>query len=408
MKYSNSVKYMNSFKPAESVSDVSLKRLRDLCTSLGRVNIGTSYICIPSGAAGYALSVMLESVFKSAGYNVGRITATGDFESRSTVFVNGAVPQIDDYNKCVAELKSVVQKNPDDTYCREEVTFALSLLICKLCACDYVILEGLSNEHGSIDSICAPYDLVIIPTVYDSSATDRQIKVLCDMIRRGAREVVSGNQRSSVYSLISNACLTTGARLNITAKPSFEPIEVSSRRISFSYADRAGYSMRGPSYIQRDCAMTVIESALAIRRDGIKMTWASIASGISTAGDTLCFDTVSVSPLILVDSATCADEAELTLTALNEIFGHCRASVCIPVDAIGLLTVFSEIDVSNVIIVGDGDVSDTEIPNIPCKDTRDAAKEILKSARDGSNVICLGSVKLAMSLRAELLRLMNG
>lgn len=408
MKYSNSLKYMNSFKSAESTSDVSLRRLRELCMSLGRVNIGTSYICVPSGAAGYAFSIMLESVIKSAGYNVGRITATGAFESRSTVFINGSVPSIDDYNKCVAELRSAVQKEPDEIYCREEATFALSLLLCKLCACNYVILEGMSNEHGSIDSICAPYDLVVIPTVYDSGATDGKIKVLCDMIRRGAREVVSGNQRSGIYSLISNACLTTGARLNITAKPSFEPAEISSRRISFSYADRSGYSMRSPSYIQRDCAMVVIESALAIRRDGVKMTWASIASGISAANDTLCFDTVSVSPLILVDSAECIDEAELTLTAVNEIFKPCRAVVCVPREAIDLLTVFSRTDISNVIIVGDDDAPSTEMPYVLCKDTKIAAKAILQSSKEGNDVICLGSVTFALRLRSDMLRLLNG
>ena len=68
MKYVNSMKYMNSFESAGDLSLVSQKRIRDLCSDLGRINVGTSGIFLPSGQASHATAVMLESVIKNAGY----------------------------------------------------------------------------------------------------------------------------------------------------------------------------------------------------------------------------------------------------------------------------------------------------------------------------------------------------
>ena len=99
MKYVNSLKYMNSFERAESYSDLSIKRIRELCVSLGRINIGTSSIVIPRGASGHAAAVMLESVIKNAGYKVGRISSVGGYDSRAVVSLDGEIPEIEVYNR---------------------------------------------------------------------------------------------------------------------------------------------------------------------------------------------------------------------------------------------------------------------------------------------------------------------
>ena len=189
---------------------------------LGRVNIGTKYVFVPSGTAGHASAIMLESVIKSAGYTVGRISSESDFDSRASVYVNGELPSIEDYNKSVAELKSVVIKNHETVYFKEEEVFALSLLITKLVGCEYVILEGLSDETVSLDSVCAPYDLIVIPALYCVEREGVDTQIICDAIRRGSREVVSGNQRASVYGHIMDVCASGGIRLDFTAKGSFE------------------------------------------------------------------------------------------------------------------------------------------------------------------------------------------
>ena len=413
MKYVNSLKYMNSFNAAKKRSEISHKRARELCELLGRIHIGTRYVCVPDGSAGHAIAVMLESVIKHAGYRVGRISSESDFDSRGTVFIDGEIPSIDDYNRSVAELKSAVQKTPDVTYYKEETVFALSLLLCKLEGCEYVILEGLSNDSYGLDAICAPYDLIIMPTIYEGGVEDSRIKTICDNIRKGTREVVSGNQRSEIYNIISNACALSGVRLYIPVKAQFEINGISSRRLEFSYGGRDGYVLKNPSQMQRDCAMTVIESALAIRRDGIKMPWGSIAQGIERATDTGCFDIISLSPAIITDTARTKEEIELLLKSFSEVLDDSvEFVVCLKTDRnktlAEQLSAFGGKRLRKVLVVCDGEpVSSADVPVTVCKSAADAARLIYDEPKENCSVLCIGDISFNKEFKAEFIRLMG-
>ncbi len=416
MKYANSLKYINSFVKSESSADISQKRVRCLCSALGRVNVGCKFIVVPYGCAGHASAVMLECVIKSAGYRVGRITSDADFESRSTVFLGGETVPIDDYNKCVAELKSIVSKTPDEHYLKEEICFALSLLLCKLYGCEFIILEGLCKEYSSLESICAPYELVLAPTVYSGENTP-ELFMMCDAVKRGVREVVSGNQKNAVYSEISNACMLTGVRLNVPAKPTFQVSETTARRVTFSYAERDGYVLKSPSLILRDCAMLVIESALALRRDGVKLPWASIQKGLENCKDTVCFDILSVSPSVIVDSASEKDEILSLIETFEETVEHMeRVTVCIKTDDICVLKeqlrAFEDKKIDKLIALGicaddisklSGICADVAV----CKSEAEAARAVHSAWREKQTVLCIGSVAFAREVKTEYIKLMG-
>ncbi len=410
MKYINSLKYMNSFASAADISDISLNRVIDMCMRLGRVNIGTTSIFVPGGASGHATSVMLETVIKDAGYRVGRITAEFGLDSRNIVYLDGANTSIDDYNRAVAEIKSAVQRDPHEEYFREELSFAMALLICKMNACDYIILEGLSSEHCDLASVCAPYDLVIAPTVHEEH--DTSVNAVCEAIRHGVREVISGNQKKSVYDMISKACVTSGVRLNFTSKTSFKSEELSSITLSFSYGDRSGYVLKSPSLLLRECSMLVIESALAIRRDGVKMPWMSIASGLASACGTGCFETLSVSPIAIFDSAKSYHEAELLNKTLDEVFGKPGAGdlwICIPYHAMDAIPAFEGRNISGIILVADeDDMEPYTVDTVFCKSPKHAAKEVYAKMRSGMDLICFGSVAFEAAVKSETLKLING
>ncbi len=413
MKYVNSLKYMNSFGAAEKRSEISQKRARELCELLGRVHIGTRYVCIPDGSAGHSISVMLESVIKHAGYRVGRISSEADLDSRGTVFIDGEIPSIDDYNRSVAELKNALQKTPDVTYYKEEATFALSLLLCKLEGCEYVILEGLSNDSYGLDAICAPYDLIIMPTIYEGGVEDSRIKAVCDSIRRGTREVVSGNQRSEIYNIISNACALSGVRLYIPVKAQFEINSISSRRLEFSYGGRDGYVLKNPSHMQRDCAMTVIESALAIRRDGVKMPWGSIAQGIERATDTGCFDIISLSPAIITDTAHTKEEIELLLKSFCEVFDDgVEFVICLKTDGdkalAEQLSAFKDKRIRKVLAMSDSELKlSVDTPVIACNSAKDFARLVYDEPKDSCAVLCMGDVSFNKDFKTEFIKLMG-
>ena len=407
MKYVNSLKYINSFDPA-GPGGVSAHRTSELCALLGKVNIGTNCIYIPQGATGHATAVLLESVIKSAGYKVGRIVFSCLCDSRGAVFLDGNIAPIEDYNRSVAELKSAVITNPEKKYCKEEAVFALSLLLCKLHGCDYVILEGASMYNEDVTSLCSPYDMVVIPTVYDGSA--EHIVPCCSAIKHGVRETVIGTQKKSIYDMISGACATSGVRLNITSKTSFKTEECSGIRSGFSYGDRSGYTIKSPSLIQRDCAMLVIECALAIRRDGVKLPWASITAGLASASGTGCFEMLSASPLILLDSASNKGEMALFLSTIDEVFGEGALkgfSICVPATATDLLGILEKYEPSALISVG-GEPSGTDCDGkFFCKECRDAAKLIMQNMRMGIDTVCFGSVEFELELSSEITKSMN-
>ena len=415
MKYANSLKYVNSFDEADSLSALSLKRIRDMCSELGRINVGAKCIVTPKCCAGYAGAVMLESVIKSAGYRVGRITSEYGFDSRTSVYLDGDIADIEDYNKCVAEIKSIVIKNPDEKYFRQEIVFVLSLLLCRLHGCEFIILEGLSDEGYSLDSLCAPFDLVVVPTVY-SSENDTTVKMACDAIKRGDREVLSGNQKNAVYTAISNACMHSGIRLNVTAKPTFSVASKSARRIEFSYADRDGYVLKSPSIILRDCAMLVIESALALRRDGIKMPWGSIASGLESCNNASCFDILSAAPTVVVDSACAVEEIASMLETFEETVEPLgEMTVCINSDSYSRLEsqlkAFEGKNLQRLIVCGISDPDDaalhTNFEITLCDSVLSAAKNVYQAFKEKRTVFSFGSVAFAQEIKTEFIKLMG-
>ena len=328
MKYANSLKYIESFKSAGE-SGVSRKRIAELCTALGKINVGARFIHTPGSVAGHGCGVLFEHCVKCAGYKIGRVIDPRGLDSRSCVFINCEIPSIEDYNKCVAELKSKVGKASESEYLKEEIAFVLSLLLCFYSGCEFIILEGTDKY----DRVCAPYELTVIPTLYGGEAGLEQIKPLCDAIRCGTREVVSGNQKSDVYNYISNVCAPAGQRLFIPVKSQFELTEVGARRVCFNYNGRDGFVLKTPSLIMRDCAMTVIEAIFAVRREGIRLPVSAMISGISEAGSCGSFELVSYSPTVISDNAVQTDEVAQTYKTLCEIFGEDKSfSVCIPAD----------------------------------------------------------------------------
>jgi folylpolyglutamate synthase/dihydropteroate synthase len=353
---------------------------------------------------------MLENVIKSAGYKVGRITSVGGYDSRAVVYLDGEIPPIDEYNRSVAELKGAALKYPDEKIFRQEASFILALLLCKMRGCEFLIFEGLSGGGYSFDAICAPYDLVLVPSIYDSDNVTAP--VCCEAIKRGVREVVSGNQKKNVYDDISTACVLGGVRLTFTSKQSFRVESVTSRGLTFTYSDRSGYALKSPSLVQRECAMLVIEAALAIRRDGVKVPWTSICTGLSQAQGTGCFETISVSPIVIMDSSKNADESAMLMLALDEVFGREKLSsfyVCLPREAASALSSFDIKEIEGLISLGDIGYSEScgkELSEIVCDSITECAREIQTLIRDGKNVICLGSCEFASEMKSTLARLM--
>ena len=403
MKYVNSLKYIDGFRLASAGDGVSLKRIAELCLSLGQINRGVRFIHVPEGVAGHGCALLLEGIIKAAGYRIGRICSTRGLDSRASVFVGGEIPSIEDYNKCVAEIKSKVNKNYESECCREEIIFVLSLLLCRLSGCEFIILEGTER----FDRVCAPFELAIIPTVYDTERATEKIHRLCDAVRCGTREVVSGNQRSDIYNYISTVCAPSGQRLFIPAKAQFELVEQSSRKIVFNYNGRDGFCLKTPSLIMRDCAMTSIEAIMAIRREGIRIPVSAMLSGIESAGSCGSFEIISYTPTVITDNSAESDEVCLMYKTFCEIFGEDKKfSVCIPAESNAemekLLSSIPDEKINKILVCGHNyDLNEYHSKSVSvCRTYKDASKIISSDKNFDSIWICFGG-ELSQKIKSE-------
>jgi len=398
MKYVNSLKYMHSFETSATPSDISSGRIAELCELLGRININTKSIFIPSGAAGHTAAVMIESVIKSEGYRVGRITSEFGFDCRKMVYIDAAQAGIEDFNRAVAELKAKVANITDKQFSREEVAFVLSLLLCRMCDCKYIIFEGMSCEDYDLASLCAPYDIVIVPEIREED--EKTLFVISKAISHSPRAIVSANQKINVYNKLSGVARTG---INLIAKKDFEVKHLSSIRLDFSYGSRDGYTIKTPSLIARECAMLVIDTAQAIRRDGVKVQWSNIESGLASAIGAVSFDTFSVSPLMLFDGARDKYEVSNLVSTMEEVLGENSLeglSLCLPTSAIDSASKFKDID--TLIIVGEpeGDIFVAQAENVIfCKDIKAAAKQLKDNIKNQKNTVAFGSVAFASELK---------
>ncbi len=403
MKYVNSLKYIDGFRLSSAGDGVSLKRIAELCSSLGQINRGVRFIHVPEGVAGHGCAILLEGIIKAAGYRIGRICSTREHDSRASVFVGGEIPNIEDYNKCVAEIKSKVNKNYESEYCKEEIIFVLSLLLCRLSGCEFIILEGTER----FDRVCAPFELAIIPTVYDTEHATEKIHRLCDSVRCGTREVVSGNQRSEIYNYISTVCAPSGQRLFIPAKAQFEVVEKSSRRLVFNYNGREGFCLKTPSLIMRDCAMTAIEAIMAIRREGIRIPMSAMLAGVEAAGSCGSFEVISYTPTVITDNSAEPDEVCLMYRTFCEMFGEDKKfSVCIPAESDSdierLLSSIPDGRINKILVCGHNyDLNQYHEKSVSvCRTYKDASK-IISADKDFDSVwICFGGV-LSQKIKFE-------
>ncbi len=408
MKYVNSLKYIENFPQSNDESMFSQRRIAELCKSLGGINVGVRFINIPSGVAGHGCAVMLENIIKDAGYTVGRIVSPQKREVRDCVLVGGEIPSIADFNGCVAEIKDKVSKNYQTLYLREEIVFVLSLLLCRLNGCDFIILEGTEK----FDRVCAPYELAIIPTIYASENAVERIVPLCDVIRRGTREVVSGNQKSDVYNYISSVCAPSGLRLFIPVKSQFEITDTGLRLLSFNYNGREGFRLKSPSYILRDCAMTVIEAVMAMRREGIRIPISAVISGLENAGCADSFEIISYMPTIIVDNADDEDEITFLYKTFCDIIGESKKiSLCIPYVGENktkkILSVIPSGQIVQTIVCTNGEQSEVFDNGIKfCRTRKDAAKIIADDENPDSVWLCFGG-NFGQEIKEEIIKEAN-
>ena len=159
--------------------------------------------------------------------------------------------------------------------------------------------------------------------------------------------------------------------------------------------------------------MTVVESALALRRGGVKMPWSGIFEGLSSATDSRCFEMISASPIIVTDSASVREEVIPMLKTADEVWGECESfSIVVspkPKSSLtSLISAFSGRKLNNVVLVGCEMQEELPTDNVTtCETPKDAAKLLVELCKSEKLIFCFGSVEFASEIKTEFIKTMN-
>lgn len=310
MKYNILIKYINSFPSVKDGGSVSLERLSKLCEMLGRVNIGDGYIHIYGGAFAHASGVALESILCEAGYSVCRISDVYGYDVRQSVYINRESLSVNDYTDILTYIRTIVKKNSDIPFLREEVVFAFSLYVSKIMGCKFTILENSTEIGDILSAICPKYNYAIVPKIYDD-VTEDELDQKCKVIDKVTRGVVTGN--NNYYRYFSDKCQRSGIRLSIHR--SFEILSETSRKRTINYGGRE-YVLKSTSDMLCDAVISAIELVEIMKIQGAKIPPAKMVDGINSMQTCGLTDVMSLSPLVVADASKTKGEIALLLSGL--------------------------------------------------------------------------------------------
>ena len=263
--------------------------------------------------------------------------------------------------------------------------------------------------------VASPFT-VVMPCGFgtrDTVLAKKQATEMCQAIRRGTREVITGFVGGEVYNLISQACAGAASRLTVPAKSEVAIVGTSLARTEFTYRARGPYVMHSSYAVQTEAVLACIEACYALRRDGVRLPGPAMIAGVQRASVPVCFEVLTVRPGVIVNAAGTAEEYRAMLAALEEkkaSFGG-QVVLCTQVGRDGVQNAVSKafaaesasFSLTEVICVKDkvnGDVPDALT-------VKQAAKRILTYEDEQVTVLCVGDVAFAHAIREAVLDALN-
>jgi len=388
-----------------------------LCMRLGRIHAGIRKVCVSDNADGACRAAYLERILLCAGYRVGRMTRQETEDLRSRIRLDGQPIS----HKQVCELTEQIMQGIDGlrkelgesapgSFDSEQKICALAMLAFCCHGCDVIIFEAARDHASDPMAAAAPYTLVM-PCGFgtkDTAQAKKQAQDACLAIKRGTREVVTGFTGGEVYNLISQACAAAGSRLTVPAKSEAVVKESALAKTEFTYRGKGPYRLHSSYSVQFEAALAAIEACFALRRDGVRLPGAAIASGLQSAEVPLCFDVLTVRPGVIVSVASSAEDVRALFCALHQkqtSFGG-RVVLCVQGTHEKLLTAFDKefasedaYAVEEIIYVGQDAPQHETIKITACATVKRAAKHILAHTDPDVTVLCPGTPAFAHSIK---------
>ncbi|MBR2387881.1 MAG: hypothetical protein IKB02_03835 [Clostridia bacterium] len=444
MTFHNAQKYILT-APTKTSATESLERTRFLCEWLNSPQRNLKYIRFAGSNGKTVCQTMLASILHENGNRVGSLLMPVHDNPRENVIIGKDILSIDELQKYVTiifdavnEITEHIEKlrQNEETDSRffdgfaaslisgkvsirptkNETIFLVALLAFKDKGCDICLIESDHNGTDPSKILTPPETAVICGTIPPENT--KEISRIRSYISNGIKEVISAPQDIETRNIISSACAKISCRLSVPVK--FDITRLSLGGSEFSYSGKSyRLSICGKFQIQN--AVTAIEVANSLRRSHLNISDEAIQKGLTSVSIPTKFETVSVSPTIIVDS-THKVEAVGTMCAtlgdFKELVGE-NLALCICPDTPLILEYLAELNalgftVSELIIPAGAkpDALDGIEPEVSCPVTvlntpKQTAKRIIASANEVGLVLVTAPYILADKLRTEIYRILS-
>lgn len=446
MTFHNAQKYILTAPTKTSLAD-SLERMRFLCDWLDSPQKNLKYIRFAGSNGKTVCQTMLSSILTENGNRVGSLLMPVQDNPRENVIIGKDILSIEDLQKYVSKIFDTVNKINNElellrknqesdslgtTYdgfaasllsgkasirpTKNEMIFLVALLAFKDKGCDICLIE---SDHNGIDptKILPPPETAVICGTIPPENT-KEISRIRSYITSGIRDVVSSPQDIETRNIISSACAKVNCRLSMPTK--FDITRLSLGGSEFFYSGKS-YKLSICGKFQIQNALTAIEAAHSLERSDIKISAGAIERGLSSLSIPSKFETVSVSPTIIVDSTHKVEAVGTmcsTLGDFKELVGD-KLVLCICPDMPLILEYLSELNflgftVSELIIATENktDTLDGIELQVSCPVTllstpKLTAKRIIAAAKESGLVLVTAPDVLADKLRTEIYRILS-
>ncbi len=444
MTFHNAQKYILTAPTKTSYND-SLERTRILCDWLDSPQKNLKYIRFAGSNGKTVCQTMLASILHENGNRVGSLLMPVHDNPRENVIIGKEILSIEDLQKYVSRIAETVnkineeieilRKNQEiDTEAydgfaaslfsgkvsirptKNEMIFLVALLAFKDKGCDVCLIE---SEHNGIDPtklLPPPETAVICGTIPPENT--KEISKIRSYILNGIREVISSPQDIETRNSISSACAKVNCRLSVPTK--FDVTRLSLGGSEFIYSGKS-YKLSICGKFQIQNAVTAIEVANCLKRSYMYISDEAISKGLAAVSIPSKFETLSVSPTIIVDSTHKVEAVGTmcsTLEDLKELVGD-KLILCICPDTPLILEYLAELNargftVSELIIsIGNktDDFNDIGL-QVSCPVSllttpKQTAKKIIAAAKEGGLVLVTAPDILSDKLRTEIYRILS-
>ena len=445
MTYHNAVKYITT-APTKTGVNESLERTKLLCKHLGSPEKKLKYIRFAGSNGKTVCQTMLTSVLFESGFKVGSLLMPAHTDPRENITVNKEILSMEDTVKYVSMIASAVNElrseiealknsaeendaTTDNPFIasviaektnimptKNEIIFLVSLLAFKDKGCDICLIE---SDHNGVDptKILTPPRLAVICGTIPPENT-KELTRIRSYLTPGILEVISAPQDRETRNCISSSCARINCRLSVPTK--HEVTRLSLGGSEFIYGgEKYKLSICGRFQIQN--AATVIEAVTSLRRLRYTIPHEALVKGLSAVSLSSKFETISVSPTIIIDSTHKVEAVGTmcnTLADFKDQIGD-TISLCICPDAPLILEYVSVLNslgftVSELIIpLGDKKSSfeglelEVSCPVNILTTPKATAKQIIESSKAGGFVLVTAPDTLADKLRTEIYRILG-